>query len=736
MVSDSLASSRSRPVERGVTLALGAYWHRSALFAILVLAAVLNFWGLSREGYANGYYAAAVKSMLQNWHNFFFNSFDPGGFVTIDKPPLGFWLQVASAKIFGFNGMALLLPQALAGVLSVGLIYYLVNRIFGRTAGLISALALAVTPISVVTNRDNTIDSTLVFVLLLGAWAITRAIETGKLRWLLLCALFVGLGFNIKMLQAYLVLPAFGLVYLVGARIGWRRRIGYLLLAAVALLAVSLSWVTVVDLTPASQRPWVGSTTDNSELSLAIGYNGLQRLTGNSGVGGRTGATRPTSAAGGSGSDAAAPGGNAGAGTNAGGPGGGAGGPGGVGENGPIGPLRLLDTELGSQIGWLLPLAVIGFLVGTRQTRRRWPLDRKQSALVLWGMWLLTTGVFFSIAGFYHTYYLVMVAPAIAALSGIGITMLWQLYRRPGGKAWWLLPVSVLGVAAIQAHVLADYPAESHWLTPLVVGVSALAALILTGARVRPHIGVRAVLPAAVLAVFALLAAPAVWAADSTSSSNGGAILHAGPTVTGTRGGFGGQLGGFGPPVGTGNRNGFAPPAGSFTPPTGAGSSTPPSGRFGPPPGAGSSGPSGGFAGAPGGGGPGGSSQVNRGLLQYLEKHRGTATFLVAVSSAMSAESYILATGDPVMALGGFTGGDPILTPSKLAVLVKQGTVRYFLLDGRGGFGGPGAGGNSSVTAWVQSNCTSVPASKYSSSGSTTTGFDGGQSLYDCGAVK
>src|SRR6516162_356661 len=257
-------------------------WHRLGLGGVLLISIFMNFFQQGQNGYANLYYASAIRSMLDSWHNFFFVSFDPGGFVSIDKPPLGFWLQAASARIFGFTPFSIFLPQALAGVLSVLLLYYLVRRHFGVVAGLLAALALAISPISVLTNRNNTIDSTLVLVMLLGAWAVIRAAESGKLRWLLLCAVFVGLGFNIKMLEAYLVVPAYGLLYLLAAPRRIWVRIGYLLLAAAVLLVVSLSWVTAVDLTPASQRPYVGSTTNNSELSLAIGYNGLQRLTGNS----------------------------------------------------------------------------------------------------------------------------------------------------------------------------------------------------------------------------------------------------------------------------------------------------------------------------------------------------------------------------------------------------------------------------------------------------------------------
>lgn len=222
---------------------------------------------------------------MDNWHNFFFASYDPGGFVTIDKPPVGFWLQVGSAKLFGFSPFSVLLPQAIAGVLSVFLLYHLIQRRFGVTAGLLAALALALSPISIVTNRNVTIDSTLALTLLVGAWAVLRAAETGRLRWLLLAAILVGIGFNIKMLEAYLVVPAFGLLYLLAAPKSIWKRIGHLALAGILLVVVSFSWIVAVDLTPASQRPYVDSTQDNSELTLALGYNGIERLLGRFGRG-------------------------------------------------------------------------------------------------------------------------------------------------------------------------------------------------------------------------------------------------------------------------------------------------------------------------------------------------------------------------------------------------------------------------------------------------------------------
>jgi len=357
-------------------------WHHIVLTAVLALSAYLNLSWLTSEGYGNIYYAATVKNMLTSWHNFFFASFD-AGFVSVDKPPLGFWIQAASAYLFGFHGWSLLLPQALAGILCVALLYYLVGRSFGPVAGLLAALALALTPISVATNRHNNLESLLALTVLLAAWAFILAAETGRPRWLVVGALVVGVGFNIKMLEAFLVLPAFYLLYLVAAPVGWRRRMIHLGLATVVIVAASLPWVVAVDLTPAEQRPYVGSSSFNTVTDLIVGWNGVERLAG---------------------SDK---------------------------DVGDPGPLRLLDRQLGGQIGWLLPLAMVGLVVASWQSWKRrpcLPLNRQQQALVLWGTWFMSLVVFFSVAGDWDPYYLAMLAPAVAALVGVGVVALWHDY--------------------------------------------------------------------------------------------------------------------------------------------------------------------------------------------------------------------------------------------------------------------------------------------------------------------
>ena len=664
-------------------------WQWLGLGAVMLVSIFMNFYQLGQNGYGNLYYAAGVKSMSDSLHNFFFVSFDPGGFVTIDKPPLGFWLQVASVKIFGFTPFAIFLPQALAGVLSVLLLFYLVCRHFGIVAGLLAALALAISPISVVTNRNNTIDSTLVLAMLLGAWAVMRAAETGKLRWLLLCAVFVGLGFNIKMLEAYLVVPTFGLLYLLAAPKRLRTRFWHLGVAALLMLVISLSWATIVDLTPASQRPYVGSSQDNSELSLAIGYNGIQRLeglfNGNRGnastTGGDTAGTNNGTANGGPPSGFIPPEGGPpsgferppGSGAGAGGSGG-AGGSTGMFNTGNPGVLRLFTQPLGGQIAWLLPLALLGMLALAWQRRPRFRDDRQQHSLILWGMWLLTMVIFFSVASFFHQYYLSTLAPAISALFGIGIVVMWRDYRSAGWRGW-LLPLALLLTAAEQVYIIETDPSWGTWLIPFIAAPCILAAVALVGARLLPrmlpylNINLRTLAPTLGLGVAALLLTPAVWSAIPAVQDITENLPIAGASQQGIAGGAGG-------------------------------------GQIG----------------------------VNTALISYLEAHQGSARYLVAVGSSQEADSIILATNKPVMALGGFSGSDPILTTSQLASLVANGTVRFFLLGGNGG-GGPGGGSQSSLTSWVTTNCTAVSSSQVqSSSGSAGLGGFASQ-LYDCAST-
>lgn len=678
-------------------------WHRLALVGILLLAAFLHFFRLEREGHANLYYAAAVKSMLTSWDNFFFASFDPAGFVTVDKPPLGLWVQTVSAAVFGFNGFSLLLPQALAGVLSVLLLYHLVKRTFGPTAGLVAALVLAVTPISVAANRNNTQDSLLVSLLLLAAWAVLRAAETGRLRWLLASAVLVGLGFNIKMLQTYLVLPAFHLLYLLGSPVRWWKRPIHLALATAVLLAVSFAWVAVVDLTPAEERPFVGSSSNNTVAELIVGHNGLARLLPGGkdwlarlGIADAAGVTDAGSAGPPQPPDGARPGqppamfspprnGQPGAPPDtpppAGGPGDGmqkalppTGQPGQLpvqsdaprpdggrfDETGEPGLLRLFNRQLAGQISWLLPLAGLGFLAAAWQTRLRFPLSRRHQNLLLWVVWLLPMLIFFSMANLFHRYYLEMLAPAIAALVGVGVMAMWKDYR-PDGLRGWLLPLALIGSAAVEALILAEFPDWSLWLTPVVLGLCFLAGVTLAVARLILRAGRRVWMGAVTAAgVLALLIPMLVWASIPVLYGGHAGLPYAGPDLLAEQ------------------RRDWSTQD---------------------------------------------SMGVDR-LAEYLQVNQGDATYLAATMRATTASPLILATGEPVMAMGGFSGGDRILTVEELREEVADGEVRFFLVS-------PQEARQNSLIRWVTNRCRTVPQYEW---GAASGGGPGGPTqLFDCG---
>lgn len=660
-------------------------WHLLALGAVLLLALGLHFFGLEQAGYGNLYYAAAVKSMLTSWHNFFFVSFDPGGYVSVDKPPLGLWMQALSAMVFGFNGWALMLPQALAGVLSVALLYHLVRRAFGPTAGVIAALVLTLTPISIAANRNNTMDSQLVFTSLLAAWAVLKATETGKLRWLMAGAALVGLGFNIKMLQAYLVLPALYLLYLIAARPSILKRLWHLGLATVVVGVVSLGWAVTVDLTPAEARPFVGSSRDNTVMELIVGHNGAARLGSLTQLFGisASGPGQPT--ANGPADNLPPPLGNqfranqlppndAGdAGNN---PQRGPGGP--SGETGQAGIFRLFNQQLGGQASWFIPMALVFAGILVTQTRWQWPLAREHQSVLLWSAWLVPQLIFFSLAGLFHRYYLEMLSPAIAALVGAGFAGLWADYKQ-GHWRGWLLPVAVAVGAVTEIYIASAFAEWAVWLIPAIISLCAVAVVMFLIARNSLILQFSSV----TLGLLALLLAPALWSLTPLWASDAG-LPYAGPELV----------------RGQPRRSGDV--------------------------------------------------RADHLLIDYLTTNRNGEKYLAATLNANSAAPLILATGEPVMALGGFSGGDNILTAEQLATRVASGEVRFFLLSAQqtppnGGAPqgentpapGPQNRGNA-ATQWVMENCSVVNSSLWQSNANApqnNIGPGGGlQRLYDCAA--
>ncbi len=616
------------------------------LIAVVAIALALNTWHLSEVGLGNTYYAAAVRSMTASWSNFFFGAFDPGGMITVDKPPVFLWFGAAAVRVFGYSSWALLLPSAIAGAATVGLLWLIVRRTFGTFAATIAALTLAVTPIAVAVDRLNLPEPFFILALVGAAGAITRSLEEPRgYRWAALAGALVGIAFNAKMLAAWIPGPALVLALLVGVswargtmRETWRPMLGRVAVLGIVTLAVSASWMVVTDLTPASARPYVGGSTNNSVLNLAFGYNGFGRVEGQ-GFGGNSRnapgriqpATPPATGAPGGAFDGGqnrGPNAVPNAAPNAGRPGGAMNGPGGI-IAGEPGPLRMIDAANGGQIGWLLSFALLGAALALWLWRGD---GLRRGSVVMWVGWVVLYGGVFSYAqGIYHSYYTAALAPGIAALTGIAALAAVEAVRRD--RRWLVAPV-VLVVAgiALQFFLQGRVPAYYGWLRPWVVGVAALGLLLLGASTLRRVTSRFAVPPALGMAVVvaALLLIPTGWSvSEAASPSLNTTLPQAGP-----RGGAAGRT--FG------------------------------SQAF-----------------------DDGTSQ----LAAWLAAHAAPdETWQLAVTSAQNASTMIARHGLSVMAMGGFSGADPAMTVSRFASLVQDGEIRYVLANDRGGPGG-GFGG-------------------------------------------
>lgn len=646
-----------------------------ALGGLLAATAALYLWGLDASGWANPYYSAAVQAGGQSWKAFFFGSSDAANAITVDKTPASLWPMALSVRLFGLSPWSILAPQALMGVATVAVVYATVRRRFPAWAALLAGAVMAVTPVAVLMFRFNNPDASLVLLLALAAHCVVRAQERASTRWLVLAGACVGLGFLAKMMQAFLVLPGFALVYLVTAPAGLWRRVWQLALAGAAVVVSAGWWVLAVALVPAADRPYIGGSQTNSVLELALGYNGIGRLNG--------------------------------------------GDYGGLGNtNQQAGPLRLFDTQLGGQISWLLPAALALLAAGLWLTRRAPRTDPARAQLGVWGGWLLVTGLVFSLMqGIFHEYYTVALAPAIAALVGAGVALAWE--RRACGVL-----AGVSAVTAGWAYVLLARSADwNPWLGPavLVCGLVVAAGLLVAGRYAPSRPGLRTSSGvAAAAAVVVCLAGPVAYAVETASSPHTGAIPTAGPST----GGFGG--GGFG---------GGAVRAAGGRPPAAARQGGLP-GTF---PGAGGDGTTDGTGRAWGdGGGPGAGRGGRAGglldaatpsaeLTAHLRRDAASYTWIAATVGSNNAAGYQLATGLPVMAVGGFNGTDPAPTLAAFQRYVAEGKIHYFVgtgMNGRGraggstgtgmaagtggagGTGGTGGTGGSDaaarIAAWVQ----------------------------------
>lgn len=657
---------------------------------IVALGAYLRLYQLGAFSIGNTYYAATVKSMLTSWENFFFGAFEPGGSVTVDKPPVGFWVQAVSAYFLGVNGFALALPNALAGIGSILVVYRLVKKQFSTTAGLIAALALAIMPVTISTERNNTIDGMLVFVLLLAIWAVWRAVEIGKLRYLLLGFILVGLGFNIKMLQAYMVLPALYALYLFGAKHGWWTRVWHLATATILLLVVSLSWAVIVDLTPAEDRPFIGSSQDNTVMELIVGHNGLSRL-GLSNRGSRIAGIQPARPDNGAvtgtgpqntGSPIPAP-------QNDGQPGpfpssppprrppgqvpapvgqvrpplpdnapdrtqgrvfppidgqpGPAGtrpdGGGSIGRNetGSAGLLRLFSEPLVTEASWILPIALLGIVLTVFVLGWAWPLKKRHLALLLWTGWLLPEMIYFSFTtGLFHRYYLIMLGPPLAALAGMAFWSVVQLRKCNHWLSWRsMLAIITLATLGFQSMMLSGYEAAS-WLLPVSI-LTALIGLGLTALKSTDRLHRAAM----ALVLAAVLVAPFTWSVQVAASDNPNVALPTASTVDRTSTSF------------------MTPNNTTMT-------------------------------------------SNEKMITEYLLANTDSDSYLLATLNARGAAPYILETGRPVLTLGGFTGSDQVIDAAGLAQMVSDGELRFVLFSNQIPRSHP------EIAIWMQQTCIPV----------------------------
>ena len=517
------ASTEAPPPRRGrmATLVRGRpedpVWARPALLVLLLGTGLLYTWNLSASGNANSFYAAAVKSGSESWKAWFFGSLDSANSITVDKPPASLWVMGLSARLFGFNSWSLLVPQALEGVAAVGLLYATVKRWSGPSAGLLAGAILALTPAAVLMFRFDNPDALLVLLMVGAAYAVTRALEKAGTRWLLLAGALVGFAFLTKMMQGFLVLPAFALVYLIAAPTTLARRIAQVLAAGVAVVVAAGWWVLAVGLWPASARPYIGGSTDNSVLNLVFGYNGLGRLFGSAGNGGG---------------------------------GGGGGGTAGSSFGGAVGLNRLFGSEMGNEISWLLPAALVALVAGLWATRRAPRTDPVRAGLILWGGWLIVSGLVFSyMEGTIHPYYTVALAPAIGALVAIGGGALWR--RRD-------LLTSRIGLAAIVAAAgawsyvvlarTASWHPELRYLVAVLTVVTA-AGLLVPPARIGTATAARAAKGLLVTGVLAGLVGTGSFALATAATAHTGSIPSVGPAAAAASsgGGMGGaRTGGFG----------------------------------------------------------------------------------------------------------------------------------------------------------------------------------------------
>ncbi|MET8981528.1 glycosyltransferase family 39 protein [Streptomyces sp. NPDC004539] len=687
-------------------------WVRPAFFGLLVATFFLYLYNLNSSGYANSFYSAAVQAGSQSWKAFFFGSLDAANAITVDKPPAALWPMALSVRIFGLNSWAILIPEVLMGVGTVAVVYAAVRRRFSPAAGLIAGAVMALTPVAALMFRFNNPDAMLALLMAVACYLVVRALEDGRTKWLLWAGAAIGFAFLAKTLQAFLILPALAAVYGVCAPVSLKKRLGQLAAATGALIVSGGWWVAIVELWPASSRPYIGGSQNNSFLELTFGYNGLGRLNGE-----ETGSV------------------------------GGGGGGGGTGQWGETGWDRMFNSEIGGQISWLLPAALILLVAGLVATRKLKRTSVTRSSFLVWGGSLVMTTIVFSyMAGIFHQYYTVALAPYIAAVVGMGAGLLWE--KRSEFWASITLAAAVVSAAAwgyVLLNRTSDYLPWLKWFV-LVGGLAGALGLIFAG-RINRQLA----LAAASVSLVAALAGPTAYTISTLQEGHTGSIVTAGPAGAsmmggrgggpgggggGMRGGMGGgmpgqnQQGGNGTTQGgqgQGQQGNGTGQQGNGTGGNGFGGGNSQGGQgnsqggnaqgqngqsqqgqgF---PGGTTTGEGGMGGGMGGGGGAGGllnGASVTSEAKKLLDTDSSKYTWVAAAIGAQNAASYQLATGDPVMAIGGFNGTDPSPTLAQFKQYVEDGKIHYFISSGSSGggmMGGSSTGTSSQITSWVEAN--------------------------------
>ncbi|WP_069885956.1 glycosyltransferase family 39 protein [Streptomyces luteocolor] len=693
-------------------------WARPSLLAVAALAALLYAGNITSSGFAP-YYSVAARSMSQSWKAFLFTTVDPEATVTLDKIGGFLWPQALSARVFGFHDWALTLPQCLMGVVAVLVMYRVVRRWQGPAAGLLAAGLLTVTPVAASMFGHAMMDGSLTLCLVLAADQYQKAVDGARLRPLLLSALWVGLGFQTKMMEAWLVVPALCAGHLVAAPVRLRRRLGHLTAAGTVLFAVSLSWVALLTFTPADDRPYVEGSTGNSAFAMVFGYNGFNRLhaglvdgaspVSGSGDGPQNGAgaapTAPPASSrpgqpgddrrkgGADGEDAGRtpsttrPSGASPGGADRPGPGRAGDAPPGGGarqasavepESGALSRLKLLRNErFTPQIGWLYPLALLSLVLGLVRHRGAPRTDRARAGYLMWGVWLATTAGVLSAITITHTAYVASLAPPLAALSAAGTVALWRAHRSATGRRVWVLPAVIAVQVGWTVHLAADYTGFAPWLIP-VVAAAALVAVLVLGLRPTPaprrRLGAQHITVAGLLAgCVAMFAAPTTWSLSVLDERHGGSAFDASA----------------GPPPA-----GLPESQGGFT--------------------------NGDVVGA---GGDTSMTADQRKSLAYVKKHTSGAKYSLSAQTLADAGPYVHAKGlSPVLLTGGPDAESVSL--AEYRDLVATGDLRFALVTGQGTKA-------SRISAWVASACAAVDPADYGGRGG---GGDGSPVLYRCAA--